>query len=299
MFRLIIILLGVILIPLNSLGQDYAWWNETHNWDGYTPWYDYITTNTAHMGPNALPVPIVNQGRTLRNAELKIGTDLHFSPGDNTQNSNTSFYLPLHTPKVGLQVQIVPFEFYQTDTATRNLRAARGESGKGFAVGDFYVGTYVQVIENHRFWPDIMLSINLKTASGSKLSDARFTDSPAYFMDLSFGKNYSLNNSQTTTIRPFAMGGFYVWQMHGNAQQQDDAFLYGLGVKLTHKKLIFQSTLAGYYGYLNNGDRPLVFRAKLKTNLDRQLNYSFSFQKGLHDFPFNTFSINLVANFHK
>lgn len=204
----------------------------------------------------------------------------------------------LYTPKVGLQIQIVPIEFYQMDTLTRDLRAARNRSGKGYAVGDFYVSTFVQVLENHKSLPDIMLSINLKTASGNKFSDARFTDAPAYYMDLSFGKNYTLNTSKKLSIRTYFMGGFYVWQIRGDTQPQDDAFLYGLGAKLKAERFTLSSSLAGYRGYLQNGDSPLVIRAELRTKFKNKLNYSFRYQKGLNDFPYNSFSFNLIANFY-
>ena len=297
MFKRIILGVYTLLLCLTLKAQDYTWWNETHNWDGHTPWTNYITTNTAHMGPNALPVPEVNQGTTRKKTELKVGTDLHFSPGDKTQNPNTSLYLPLYTPKVGLQLQIVPIEFYQTDTITRDFRAARNRSGKGYAVGDFYISTFVQVVENHKTLPDIMLSINLKTASGNKFSDARFTDAPAYYMDLSFGKNYTLNASKNITLRPYLMGGFYVWQMRGFTQPQNDALLYGLGAKLATDHFTLFSSLAGYHGYLKNGDSPLVFRANFRTNFKGRINYSLRYQKGIKDFPFNTFSLNFITKF--
>ncbi len=46
-----------------SYGQnDYEWWNEAHNYDGYTHWTNYIIYSPYYLGPNALPVPGVKRG---------------------------------------------------------------------------------------------------------------------------------------------------------------------------------------------------------------------------------------------
>lgn len=296
MFKLITaFLLSIFVVPTLVWSQDYTWWNNKHNWDGHTDWRDYILTTPAYLGPNALPVPEILQGKTKQKAEFTLGADAHFSTGDNTQNLKTSVYIPLYTPKVGLQVGIVPLEHYAMDTLTRDERGARNESGEGIAVGDFYVSTFIQVVENHPKLPDVMISINLKTASGSKLSDARYSDTPGYYFDLSVGKNYQLQNFRELTVRPYAMAGFLCWQMQGSFQPQDDALTYGAGFSIKHPRFYVNNTLGGYFGYLNQGDRPIVYRFKIQTQSSKRFTWGLSYQKGLHDFAYQTFSFNCTA----
>lgn len=291
-----IILIVLLLQSFLCCSQDYQWWNDKHDWDGFTPWPDYITISPGLMGPNALPVPTIKNGTISPNAYFKFGATKHHSKGDKTQNLQTELYLPLFTNRVGLNFELVPIEHYRMDTFTRDVRRARNITGEGFAVGDLYVGTYIQLIENQEKLPDVLLTINLKTASGNKLSDARYTDAPGYFFDLSFGKNIDLNGQKTRFIKPYAMFGFYVWQLQGGDQFQNDAFLYGLGFDLDFPGFRVKNHLGGYYGYLGNGDRPAVYRLRFETKLSGVLNYEFQFQQGLNDYGFTSFSLSCKAD---
>ena len=73
---------------------------------------------------------------------------------------------------------------------TRDVRAARKRSAEGIEGGDFYFSTLIQLVKNHQKIPDILLSLNFKTSSGTGLENARFTDASAYFFDVSFHKEY-------------------------------------------------------------------------------------------------------------
>jgi hypothetical protein len=275
---------------------DYTWWNETHNWDGVTPWWEYIRTTPAFLGPNALPVPRIQNGSIPENAYLSFNGEAHISAGDQTQNIHTELYFPLFTKRVGLNLQYIPIEWYNMDTVTRDIRRARNVTGEGFAVGDIYVSTYIQVIQEHHTLPDVLLTVNLKTASGGSLSDARFTDAPGYFFDASFSKDYNLNKQGSISIRPHLMLGFYVWQMHGRDNFQNDALSYGLGFDLNFPKLSITNAVGGYYGYLNKGDRPAVFRSSIRTQFESLLNYQFQIQHGLHDFEYTSFRLGITAS---
>lgn len=296
-----IFLVWILLMFRGGLcfAQDYQWWNDKHNWDGITPWHDYIITSPAFMGPNALAVPTIKNGTIPQNAYFKFGLDKHISPGDKTENLRTELYLPLFSHRVGLNVELIPIEHYKMDTLTRDIRRARNINGEGFVGGDFYIGTYIQLIENNKKIPDILLTINLKTASGSKLSDARYTDAPGYFFDLSFGKTINLNEQKTKLIKPHAMLGFYVWQLHGNSQFQNDAVLYGLGVDFVFPALEINTAFGGYYGYLGNGDRPMIYRLIFRSKFDSMFNYELGFQQGVHDYSYTSFSLSCNANLTK
>lgn len=287
------LVLFVLLGSLNHLavGQDFAWWNTTHNWDGTTPWHKYLTISPAFLGPNALPVPTIKKGKSLDKARLILGADLHYGSGDQTQNLYTELYIPLHSPKVGLLVSVIPLERYQMDATTRDLRAARDFDGKGYAGGDFYVGTYIQLLEGHHSLPDAMLTVNIKTASGRNLEAARFTDTPGYFFDLSLGKSYRSRISWIDQIRPHLMAGLFVWQTYEDKHRQNDSFLYGAGVDISSSSFELSQAIGGYYGYKNNGDRPIVYRTTWRTKWASRVNYEVQFQEGLRDYPFRSIRV--------
>ncbi len=294
--RSILVLAFLMMQGLWGYAQDYQWWNEKHDWDGATPWFDYIITSPGYMGPNALPVPAIKNGTIAPHADLQFSLETHRSKGDKTENLHTALYTPLFTNRVGLKVGVVPVEHYRMDTLTRDRRRARNETGEGYAGGDFYIGTHIQLIEDKEKLPDVMLTLNLKTASGTKLSGARYTDAPGYFFDLSFGKKIPLNSPKVDFIRPHAMFGMYVWQLHGHDHFQNDALLYGAGFDLDLQKVAIVNSWGGYYGYIGNGDRPMVYRLKVKSTLDKLLNYELTLQQGLHDYPYTSVRLSCNAN---
>lgn len=284
----------LILLFLNyfiGFTQDWQWWNDKHNWDGITPWQSYFILSPKYMGPNALPVTENNDGLVLDYTKIEISAEKHFSKGDNTENLYTEIFIPIALKKVGLKINIVPFEHYKMDTITRDFRKARDYDGEGTSGGDFYVSTLIQLVQEKKNIPDIMLSINLKTASGTNYSGVRFTDSPGYFFDISIGKYLKFNNLIIDSVRIYNMLGFYAWQTNHNDYRQDDAILYGMGAKIFINNFMIENSLSGYYGYINNGDRPLVFRSILKYNIKSRMCYKIMFQHGIFDFPFNTIRI--------
>ncbi len=291
LFRLApLYLTAIVFLMVNPdiSAQDYTWWNTKHTWDGRTPWHQYITLSPSFMGPNALPVPILKNGLAPSATQLKIGIESNFSPGDKTQNLYSSFYLSLFENKVGLMLQMVPIEFYQMDTFTRDARMVRDFDGRGHATGDLYIGTYFQILRDKKGWPDILLSINLKTASGNNLSAARFTDTPGYYFDISLGKNIEIKSSALQSIRPHLTGGFYVWQTYRSDYHQNDALLFGGGIDLNGPKYTVKNSVGGYKGYIGNGDQPLIYRLILEIHFDSPLNFEFQYQIGIRDMPYNS-----------
>lgn len=279
--------------------EDFRWWNEKHNWDYVTNWHRYIRISPSYMGPNALPVPSVKNGLINRPLHLETAYELHAGHGDQTHNAFTRLYLPFPSKKVALEFSMVPFEYYSMDTTVRDLRRARSFSGNGTAVGDLYISTHIQVLSENETRPGLLLTINLKTASGNKLSDARYTDTPGYFFDLSAGKTFRLSAEKEIDIRPHLMLGFYVWQTYRDAYRQNDGILYGLGADLHLKRLVISNALGGYSGYIGNGDKPLVYRLSVRSNTKGLLEYQFRFQQGLRHFPFSSFRAGIQLNLNK
>ncbi len=295
-FSRFLIYLFLLSMALKGVAQeeDYSWWNKKHNWDGVTNWARYMTYSPAYFGPNALPVPEIRDALIDKRVNLETRADFHFSKGDNTQNLFLKLVYPFWDGRIAVSLFGVPIEHFEMDTITRDERAGRDLEAKGYAAGDLYLSTMIQILRDYKSWPDILLGITLRTASGGNLGNARYTDAPGYYFDLSFGKTFFTDRK--VSLRPYFMLGFYVWQTNRDDWRQNDAFLYGLGLLLFNKKFECNAKYGGYKGYIGNGDAPMVFRANAiykfpKTHL------KLSFQQGLQDFEYSTLSIGAVFYF--
>tara|TARA_R110000772_G_scaffold9793_3_gene31895 strand:+ start:1171 stop:2079 length:909 start_codon:yes stop_codon:yes gene_type:complete len=252
-----------------------------------------IIISPEYMGPNALPVPEIRTGEISEDFNLKIAYESHSSPGDKTKNLFTELFIPIVSNKVGLMISVVPIEYFDVNDATLLKRRIMSTDGTGTAGGDIYVGTHIQVFKDHNYIPDVLLNINIKTASGTNLEDARYTDSPGYAFDLSFGKDIMFDSDLLKSIRIYGTGGFNVFQTHRTDFLQNDTYSYGVGFDLNFNKLQFKNALGGYTGHVGDGDRPAVFRSTLGTNFDSMLNYELRFQQGIADGVYTTFRVGV------
>lgn len=266
--------------------------DEIHNWDGVTHWSRYMIISPGYLGPNALPVPEIRNGLIYPSTFIELGGDLHFSKGDNTQDIYTRFQYVFPGNLVAIELYFVPFEHFKMTTETRDERVSRGKSGEGNAVGDVNITTIIQVLKEKKNFPDILLSINFKTASGTGLDNARYTDHMGYHFDLSFGKTYLAGKRKTISLRPYLLVGFYAWQTNRRDNRQDDAFLYGGGLDLSYQDLKFTNCLGGYIGYFGNKDKPMVYRFKTTWRINR-INLLVQFQQGLQDFEYSSIRFGL------
>ncbi len=297
--RLIILILISLSFQLSLTAQkdgELDWWTDRHNWDGHTAWFNMMTTSAAYLGPNALPVPIVKDGLVEQEYSFEFRPEAHISPGDKTYDLYTSFIAPLGGV-ASFEVFIVPIEYYKLDTNTRNERLARNYNAEGHAGGDFWFGTNIQIVKNKKF-PDLMFSAYFKTASGTNLSDARYTDAPAYYFLLTSGKTVDIDKSKNISLRLSAHLGVYIWQTWIEEHSQDDAVAYGISARLQNERYFCKLSFSGYSGYLNNGDRPNVFRAKVGT-YNKPLNFVLNYQYGITDFEYQSFGISLIYRFGK
>ena len=167
---------------------------------------------------------------------------------------------------------------------------------RGFATGDIHLSTTFQVIRDKKF-PDLACRFGFRTTSGDHLADARYSDAPAYYFDASFGKNIIIPVVQRLSIRPYLSSGFLSWQTNTFKHMQNDAILGNGGVHMSFKNYSINAELAGYYGYENNGDRPLLFRSEFNFSSQRII-YNLGLKKGLHDNDFTTFYLGLAWRFN-
>ena len=89
------------------------------------------------------------------------------------------------------------------------------------------------------------------------------------------------------------MLGFYSWQINEEENRQNDAFMAGIGIDLIARKILFHNSMGGYYGYIGNGDRPLVYRSRLSWT-NNKIDYFLKYQHGLHDFDYKTVMAGIV-----
>ena len=249
-----------------------------------------MTMSTSFMGPNSLPVPEVMNGRVDSISAIELSGSYNFSRGDKTKDFFIRGYLPLYNNRVAISIDAIPYEWFKTDTITRDIRAARSRSGKGGAGGDIYFNSIFQLLRNKESWPDLAFRAVFRLASGTNLRNARYTDGPGYFFDVSAGRNYTINKS---ILRMYAMSGFYAYQTFDLQHLQNDCFLYGLGTDVVFTSWIISQSISGYSGYLDIGDKPIVYRASLQLKR-KYFDWKLSYQWGVHDYDYQRFRLGVI-----
>ncbi|MCF8369887.1 MAG: hypothetical protein K9G76_12675 [Bacteroidales bacterium] len=306
-FRLKYTFFNIILVLTLSVQSqsNMDWWNEAHNWDGYTHWTDYIIYSAYYLGPNALPVPESQKGLLRQKTELESEYLYHYSRGDKTHCFQLSLYYPIIKNKIALEFYGVPYESYAMNYETVLERRSRFKDGQGTAIGDFYFATIIQILKNPAY-PEVAFRMACRTASGSQLANARYTDAPGYFFDLSFGKDLLFDQTKKYKIRLSGMLGFYSWQMNLPNNRQNDAILYGVGADMGFCTWYINTALDGYWGYLGNEpvvagnaespvpfrDRPMILRFECGKEYERVKVFA-GYQTGLYDFLYDTFRVGL------
>ncbi len=296
-------LLLFLFLPALNAQTDFAWWNQKHNWDGITHWQYYLIPSPGFFGPNALPIPELFPGRIDSQYTIELAGELHFrrQNRDNTQNLFFRAYFPLFSKRVGLNLEMVPLEWYETDTLLRDERRSRERVPQGTAVGDLNIGTFIQILTEKGWRPDLMLRLNLRTASGNKLSGARFLDSPGYFFDLTAGKSFRSSNPKAPVLRAYLMAGFYVYQssFREQEQRQNDCFLFGAGLDLEFPFLRLQNQLTGYSGYLGNRDRITAYRLRLRSRFKGPLQVQVQYQYGFQNWAYQSARLSTLLTFDR
>lgn len=277
--------------------EDYSWWNKTQNWDGFSSWTSYLKTSAAFFGPNALPIPTLNQAIINQKIIFEFRPEYHWSKGDKTSDVFTSLKLPLAS-RVDFEIFIVPIEYFTLDSVARFERAVRHLNAKGIAGGDFWFGTNFQILRQKNRIPDLIASFYFKTASGTNLDYARFTDAPGYYIMISSGKDLIQNKDKNRNLRLYGQAGFYAYQTWDDLHSQNDCIIFGAGIKYTNMIFIANFEIAGYLGYFEKGDSPVVLKAKIITKKEK-LNLALNLQSGIHDFDYQSIGLSLVYSFGK
>ncbi len=83
----------------------------------------------------------------------------------------------------------VLLEHFAFSEKIRNERFASDEDGKGFAIGDFYFSTLIQITKNRKF-PNTFFRFAAKTASGNQLGSCPLYRQSRLFLRFKFFKRF-------------------------------------------------------------------------------------------------------------
>ncbi|WP_235296090.1 hypothetical protein [Portibacter marinus] len=286
----VFVLLGLFsLTTVNA--QGFQWWNDLHDWNGVTPWRRYIQLSTSGLGPNALPVPTFNSREIKDGYSIDNQLRYHHNPDDPTFDHQIRIDYQLFN-RIGIAAWMVTAEYYNTSIALRNQRKLREFEPKGIVSGDVYLSTYLNILQENQNRPTLLLSANLKTASGNNLGGGRHTDTPGYYFDLLAAKTYG-------AFRPYIASGLYVYQTFSTRNYQNDAFLYGIGTHFNKHRYEIQLEWAGYIGYFDIGDKPSVIRVDLSFKINDNNRILIRTQTGLNDFDYHTISLGYTYIYRK
>jgi hypothetical protein len=279
--RLLLLILSIICV-ITSHAQDDQWWIRNVNWDGFSHWSKYIKYNASNLGPNALPVPRLSNGRIDSLNSFSISTMYHSMKGDQTGNLALYGNYVLVKDRISVDAFWVPLEMF-------NVTHVLKEQRKIFyyvyyqnkAMGDMHINFNINLLNKIKEKVQLSLRTGYRYATSTQPAAARMTDAPGYYFDFSAARKFH----QQSNWKYAAMLGLYVWQLPTGPQ--NDAVLFGAGVEYNKNQFQLQSNITGYLGYFNNGDRPIVYRLRAGSN-KKGMNWFAQFQKGLHDFKYTT-----------
>lgn len=262
------------------------------NWRDKIP---LLTYSPRYFGPNAFPIPEVRSGISTSRFEVELRGQYHHYSGDKTKDLFARLLIPVVKGRAGIEASILIVEDYKLTPETRDERNAVETESPISYNGDIVINVFFQLLRSEK-WVDIMANMTLKTASGSRLCDARFTDAAAYWFDVNVGKTLFKNTSGTASLRMQGLIGFYCWMTNSLVHRQNDASLYGIGFTGTYRNFSLSTDLSGFYGYENNGDRPLIFRNNLRYEYKKNI-LSFRYNHGMKDYLYKDFSLGYIRCF--
>jgi hypothetical protein len=273
----------LLLFPLLCFSQSDMWWNDNVNWDGHTHWSRYIRIVPKYMGPNALSVPLINNGSIDSASSIGITANAHISNGDNTQNLTLYGNYTTKNNSISVDIQFIPYEQFQVSHQKKTERKVFFmDYYKDKCVGDVTANTTFHIFPKKRDKLQLALRLGLRMPSGGLLGAARYGDVPSYWIDA--GGGVPIKNSNWKWI---GMAGFLVWQTNEDKHRQDDAILFGTGFEWNKNNIRLQAYASGFSGYRDNGDRPTLARISLEKKKNGKV-YIFRLQQGLHDFAYTS-----------
>lgn len=274
--------LFMIVSTISAQAQDFEWWSRNVNWDGISPWNKYIIYNAANLGPNALPVPRLSNGRIDSLNSVSISTMYHHMKGDHTGNFALYGNYSIVKDRISLDAFWVPFEVFNVSHQLKEQRKVVHHAYyKTSAIGDVHINFNINLLNKIKDKVKLSLRSGYRYATSTRYEAARMTNAPGYYFDVSASRNFYPQSKWMYA----AMAGMYVWQLPLGLQ--NDAILFGAGVEYNNKQFQLQTNITGYLGYMKNGDQPIVYRLRAGST-KKGMNWLAQFQQGLHDFKYTS-----------
>lgn len=256
---------------------------------------ELLIYSPRYFGPSAFPIPELRSGQVGTRIEAEVRGQYHYYSGDKTKDIFARVLIPFVKGRAGVEVSWLIYEKYKLTPETRDERFAVATESPIKYNGDIVFSSFFQVLKSEK-WADIMISANLKTASGGRLCDARFTDAASYWFDATFGRDLWKSADGTASLRMQAMAGFYCWMTNDLVHRQNDAISYGAGFTGKYRDFSLTTDLSGVYGYENNGDRPIHWRNNLTYEI-RKNSISLRYTHGMKDRLYETYSLGYIRCF--
>ena len=255
-----------------------------------------LVYSPRYFGPSAFPIPELHQGKVPMMYEVEARGQYHYYIGDQTHDIFLRALLPIIRGRAGIEVCFLAWEKYKMTPETREERHAANTEPQGAKYnGDVVASAFFQLLESEE-WIDAMFSFTLKTASGGRLCDARFTDAAAYRFDMTIGRDLARNVEGNYYLLLVASTGFYCWMTNSMVHRQNDAWAYSIGLAGGIDRLAITSDISGFNGYDKYGDNPLVWRNNLQLDLNNNV-ISLRYNHGIRDFLYDTYSIGFIRRF--
>ena len=252
----------------------------------------------AYFGPNAFPVPEMSDGTTSPRWRAELYSDHFFGTQTSWRDDYTTsifarLTIPLFSPRVNLLIYGPLYEFFHSSAEVNALRRLSFDEDVDYHTpGDVYVSTDFQTLVQRKHGVDMVIRATLKSASGDRYEYARYYDSPGYFFDATFAREFRFTDS--VALRIAMSGGFLCWQTDNG--RQNDAVMYGILASLTAGRFSLKSQYGGYVGWEGDGDAPMTLRVDAGWAFG---NFSINagWQEGLYDWPFHQLRIGVGYNF--
>ena len=250
-----------------------------------------------YFGPSAFPIPELRNGRVSESYEVEIRPQYHYYVGDQTTDVYLRMLLPLVRGKAGLEINFIPWEKYKLTAETQEERNAAERECPPYEKysGDVVLTAFFQLLQDNE-WIDAMIDFSIKTASGGRLCDARFTDAATYWFNLNIGRDLAGYSYDKYYLRLIASSGFYCWMTNSLTHRQNDAWAYGIGLTGGLDKVTVSTDISGFNGYNGNGDSPLIWRNNVKLEFNKNV-ISFRYNHGIRDYMYETYSIAYIRKF--
>lgn len=287
----------ILVWATQAQAQEFAWWDALHDYPAAAgnDRDRYISISPGYMGPNALRVPVLRNGKIDNEFWAETTIEYHTGNGDQTVNIWSEFNIPLAKDKAIVYLQSIPWEYWEVTPALRDERRMQSRSAKSWNSGDMAFGFIVRITNEEKTrWPNITFRTHSKTTTGGDLSNARFTDGSMFFWEATSSKTVMKNERSSLLLK--GMLGFYTWQTNrnflpnGSNWFQNDAGTYGVGIEYTRDQWFIGTDISGYHGYIENRDTPAFWRNQFSYRLGKHIALFANVNFSLNSWGWNTFT---------